>query len=453
MNEADFYFNKIVDAASRQGLDPIIDRLDTEEIDNWLDHDGGFLMVAFVDAGHGTRIGITAEGADGYLACLYDDDWDARSSTVATTLDEVVKVVRDAQTATGTLFGAHGEVRLGPRLTGCGYTLNVLGVATPLGTRRMDTMATVEMTNHEALHAWGDLRDRIDWHRRAYTPAPDVLKTAESKLYDAYGLRTMTTTTVDLSAAERTQVADVIAETLDDQRRFGRTANDTPHLESLHDKLAADGSITRRPAEVRLTESHLEKQQRERPTAQPGQYDPRVRVDVGGTYRHPMALSEDLIVRVVRVWSSDDEGQMAHCEILSGGIGDEEAIERYGFAPSREMDTRAWALIPVSDDPYDDVARSQGLGPLHDRLSAEDIPHELDVTGGAPPILLVLVPLDGGAYLHIERWENWLGSSIDVDGWNITKFLDPAGETFEDIAFGLTMTETIIAIRTALGVA
>ena len=110
MNDADRYFDKIAAIASDQGLDPVIERLDAEEIDNFLDHDGGFLMVAFVGAGHGMRVGITVEEPDGYLMCLCgDDEWDARSSVVVATLDEVIKTVRDGQTATGALFGAHGE--------------------------------------------------------------------------------------------------------------------------------------------------------------------------------------------------------------------------------------------------------------------------------------------------------------------------------------------------------
>ena len=183
-------------------------------------------------------------------------------------------------------------------------------------------------------------------------------------------------------------------------------------------------------------------------TKQPGTYDPAVTVEVGETYRHPMAMSDDLIVRVTRVWDSEHgDGQMAACEVLSGGIGDEEAAARYGFPPDKELETRAWTLIPMSDDLYDDEARSQGLGPLHDRLRAENIPHILDATGGAPPIMLVRVPLDGGAYLQIDRWDDWNGFPADPDGWSIVKFLDETGEVFEDVGFGLTMSETVAAIR------
>ena len=187
-------------------------------------------------------------------------------------------------------------------------------------------------------------------------------------------------------------------------------------------------------------------------TKQPGTYDPAVTVEVGETYRHPMAMSDDLIVRVTRVWDSEDGGgQMAACAILSGGMSAEEAIARHGSAPETEMDTRAWTLIPVSDDPYDEVARSQGFGPMHDRLRAENIPHELDATGGAPPVMLVRVPLDGDAYLHIDRSSDWFGSLTIPDGWTVIKFLDKAGEVFEDVGFDLTMTEAVAAVRSARG--
>ena len=92
-----------------------------------------------------------------------------------------------------------------------------------------------------------------------------------------------------------------------------------------------------------------------------------------------------------------------------------------------------------------EAARVQGLTAMDARLSGEGIPHSVDDTGGATMIIHVL--LSGETYLHIERSEDWDGDESETDGWTIIRFLDSAGETFEDVGFGLTMSEALTAIR------
>ena len=100
---------------------------------------------------------------------------------------------------------------------------------------------------------------------------------------------------------------------------------------------------------------------------------------------------------------------------------------------------------------YADTARSQGLGPLQDRLSAENIPYMLDTAGGTPPEMYVRVPLSGEAFLALVRSGAWNGEQDQEDGWDFARFLDTAGEVEDAFVDNVTMTEAVAAIRFSRG--
>ena len=101
------------------------------------------------------------------------------------------------------------------------------------------------------------------------------------------------------------------------------------------------------------------------------------------------------------------------------------------------------------EDLHIEAARTQGLGAMRDRLTAESIPHALDSAGGAPPEMYVRVPLGGGAFLAVVRGSAWNGENGQEDGWDFTRFLDEAGEDEDAFVDNVTMTEAIAAIRSA----
>lgn len=88
------------DAATRQGLDPITERLTAESIPVNVEQTGGFCMVAYADAGNGLRMGFTYD--EGYVVCLYDSDyeWIEDQALTLRHLDEVVSVYRAVSAAT-----------------------------------------------------------------------------------------------------------------------------------------------------------------------------------------------------------------------------------------------------------------------------------------------------------------------------------------------------------------
>lgn len=87
-------------AATRQGLDPITERLKTERIDYTVEQTGGFCMVAYAGVGHDLRMGFTKDGD--YVICLYDqnDEWVEGTTRYVPDLDNVIAIFRAVQAAT-----------------------------------------------------------------------------------------------------------------------------------------------------------------------------------------------------------------------------------------------------------------------------------------------------------------------------------------------------------------
>ena len=104
----------------------------------------------------------------------------------------------------------------------------------------------------------------------------------------------------------------------------------------------------------------------------------------------------------------------------------------------------------TTEDLYADAARARGLCPLHDRLSADDIPHTLATAGGAPPEMYVRVPLSVDAFLAVVRHE-----ANDEDGqesrWDFARFLDAAGEVEDAFVDNVTTEEVLAAIHFSRG--
>jgi hypothetical protein len=178
-----------------------------------------------------------------------------------------------------------------------------------------------------------------------------------------------------------------------------------------------------------------------------GTYDPAATAEVDRLYRYPLIFREDLLVRVTSVGPDQYDsvaGQMAHCEILSGGYDTPEDIAR-GVVQAKEMDTRSWSLIPVPIEPdhSDQAATVQGLDPMHDRLTTENIPHQVRNTGGLTMIVQVFLP--EGGWLHIERGDEWTGDD-NPDDWTIMRF-DATGENFDDLGFHLTMDNAVAMVH------
>lgn len=93
----------------------------------------------------------------------------------------------------------------------------------------------LHLTNHEALHGWALLNERLG---RQLTDSP-ALQSAEEKLFAAYDERTFTATTVELTADECAAVADAFDLVLKQARQLGHSSKATPHLESMRGKVAA----------------------------------------------------------------------------------------------------------------------------------------------------------------------------------------------------------------------
>jgi hypothetical protein len=71
------YDKACADAATAQGLRPIIDALAAAGIDHEVEQTGGWVMVVTVPTPDGSTYAIThgstTTGADGYLVCRYTD--------------------------------------------------------------------------------------------------------------------------------------------------------------------------------------------------------------------------------------------------------------------------------------------------------------------------------------------------------------------------------------------
>lgn len=83
-------------ATTRQGLDPLVARLESENIVGYVEQTGGFCMVMYVRTDDTHEIGITDDG--GWLVCEYDTAIECHEGvTLASgleSLDEVVAILR-----------------------------------------------------------------------------------------------------------------------------------------------------------------------------------------------------------------------------------------------------------------------------------------------------------------------------------------------------------------------
>ena len=69
----DHYFARCAEAATRQGLDPMIERLELEDIEHFVEQTGGFVMVITVRRDTGCY-GIARDGARSWLLAWYEGD-------------------------------------------------------------------------------------------------------------------------------------------------------------------------------------------------------------------------------------------------------------------------------------------------------------------------------------------------------------------------------------------
>lgn len=177
-----------------------------------------------------------------------------------------------------------------------------------------------ELSNYEALHGWGVVKDATKVGR------PLTLQSVEFKLYAAYETRGHVVTTIGLTDPERDALAEAISDDLEAAARRGERTKAVPHLQSL----------LRRIAPGRYVPEVIDTRPKRAP--KPGQYNEDATVEVGVSYRHPMRLGDDLIVKVLAVRAADG-GEMADVVILSGGTK----------GASKKMSTRSWALIPLEE--------------------------------------------------------------------------------------------------------
>jgi hypothetical protein len=82
-------------AASAQGLDPIMNRLRRAGIEFTLEQTGGWVMVVYVSLGNGFTVGLTQDG--GCCLCLYDEsyEWIEGATAYVASLDRVLEMLRD----------------------------------------------------------------------------------------------------------------------------------------------------------------------------------------------------------------------------------------------------------------------------------------------------------------------------------------------------------------------
>ena len=95
----------------------------------------------------------------------------------------------------------------------------------------------LELTNNEALHGWGVVNNSADWHAQRNRKPPAAEQAVGDILFTAYGCRTDTTTTVDLSDDERASLAELVSEHIAVWGKRGQENAATPHLRSLVTKL------------------------------------------------------------------------------------------------------------------------------------------------------------------------------------------------------------------------
>jgi hypothetical protein len=95
----------------------------------------------------------------------------------------------------------------------------------------------LELTNYEALHGWGVVNNSADWHAQRNRKPPAAEQAAGDILFTAYGYRTDTTTTVELSDDERASLAELVSEHIAAWGKRGQENAATPHLRSLVMKL------------------------------------------------------------------------------------------------------------------------------------------------------------------------------------------------------------------------
>lgn len=92
----DHYFARCAEAATRQGLDPMIERLELEDVEHFVEQTGGFVMVITVRR-HDGCFGIARDGARWMLAWYEGDAFDESREESALwtdlTEDEVVQRV------------------------------------------------------------------------------------------------------------------------------------------------------------------------------------------------------------------------------------------------------------------------------------------------------------------------------------------------------------------------
>lgn len=87
-------------AATRQGLDPIMERLRSEKVEFILMQTGGFVMVVYVELHNGLIMGLTSDA--GICVCLYDSEYEwieDAGAYVKGGLDRMMEILRASQNA------------------------------------------------------------------------------------------------------------------------------------------------------------------------------------------------------------------------------------------------------------------------------------------------------------------------------------------------------------------
>ncbi|TDE37686.1 hypothetical protein [Actinomadura sp. 6K520] len=95
----------------------------------------------------------------------------------------------------------------------------------------------LELTNYEALHAWGVVNNSAGWHAQRNRKPPAAEQAVGDILFTAYDCRTNTTTTVELSDDECASLAELVSEHIAAWVKRGQENAATPHLRSLLMKL------------------------------------------------------------------------------------------------------------------------------------------------------------------------------------------------------------------------
>lgn len=90
-----------------------------------------------------------------------------------------------------------------------------------------------------------------------------------------------------------------------------------------------------------------------------------------------------------------------------------------------------------------EAATFQGLDPMHERLTKENIAHEVNDTGGATMIVQIFLSDDG--WLHVERGDDWTGDD-SADDWTIFRFDQSGEQIIADLGFNLDMSDALTVI-------